>query len=172
MDGFSILPEAISVKWEEQLIAHIQSAMVNVGRDRYGIGERSRVKRYGYDYDKRVKKLDDFPEWLEPCIGIVKLVTAFPLNINSVTINEYEPGHGIAPHVDADYFGPVIAILSLGGSAIMIFRLVTSSDKQEIPPRSLATLTWDARSKWTHEIAPESVKETRYSIVFRERLLK
>lgn len=171
MDGFELIPEAISLKWEDRLIVNIKAALAGVNRDRYGIGERSRVKRYGYDYTPKVKKVEDVPEWLGQFYGILKLVTVFQFNINSVTINEYKPGHGIASHVDADYFGPVIAILSLGGSAAMTVGTTVWCKTEIIWPRSLTILSGNARN-WIHSIDGKSVKETRYSIVFRERLLK
>ena len=33
-------------------------------------------------------------------------------------VNEYEPGQGIAPHVDRDCFGPVVATVSLGSAEL------------------------------------------------------
>lgn len=161
MDGFELIPEVITESKEQELVERIKKALDGISESGHGKAERSRVKRYGYDYTEKLKKIEPIPQWLD-------LLSSF----NSVTINEYKPGHGITSHIDASYFGRVIAILSFGGSAVMIFRTDQVDDCHAIPPRSLTILTGDARYKWTHEIPPDSVKETRYSIVFRERLLK
>lgn len=168
MDGFELIPEVISETTERELVERIKEALDGIPESGYGKAERSRVKRYGYDYVPKLRMLEPIPEW-------VKFEQPFRwpgIQVNSVTINEYQPGHGITPHIDASYFGPVIAILSLGGSTVMLFRTAPFAYDRAIPPRSLTILTGDARYKWTHEILPKSVIETRYSIVFRERLLK
>lgn len=168
MTGFDLIPEVISVETEKLLIGMILECLVDVAKDRYGIGQRSRVKRYGYDYTERTRMLKPIPDWL--------ILAAQPhrkVKANSITINEYLPGHGIALHVDSLKFGPVIEILTLGGSAVMLWRPTHTSipSEQTIPPRSLMILSGEVRSKWEHGIKGESVTETRYSIVFRERLL-
>ena len=96
---------------------------------------------------------------------------------NSV-INEYIPPLGIGPHRDYAAFGPVIACVSLGSDVVVDFK---EAHKKlhlpiHIPARSLWVISGDARTKWTHGIAPRLTDLTggerrtrgrRVSITFR-----
>ena len=42
---------------------------------------------------------------------------------------EYEPGQGIAPHIDRDCFGPVVATVSLGSAVNMDFCCDATGDE-------------------------------------------
>ena len=44
-------------------------------------------------------------------------------------VNEYEPGQGIAPHIDRDCFGPVVATVSLGSAVNMDFCCDATGDE-------------------------------------------
>lgn len=73
-----------------------------------------------------------------------------------VTVNEYEPGTGIAAHVDThSAFADGIGSLTLGGG--IAFRLQRPADGRDVslwlPPRSLLTLAGAARYEWRHAIA-------------------
>jgi alkylated DNA repair protein alkB family protein 8 len=60
------------------------------------------------------------PQFIRPCLESVCSTGYFPDGIDQVTVNEYLPGHGIAPHVDThSAFQDAIASLSLGGSTVM-----------------------------------------------------
>jgi len=95
--------------------------------------------------------------------------------IDQLTINEYTPGVGIAPHVDAhsSFTGGILS-LSLLGSCVMVFRKAyvasggrtdclhaSPTDQQQqqhsqqdrqvcvfLPPRSLLVLSGEARYAW------------------------
>ena len=70
-------------------------------------------------------------------------------------MNEYRPGQGISAHVDCEpCFGPVIASLSLGGSAQMVFRKRSTGERRSVilEPAMLLILSGEARYDWTHEI--------------------
>eukprot|EP00959_Pyramimonas_sp_CCMP1952_P218705 4573492-Pyramimonas_sp.AAC.1 len=41
---------------------------------------------------------------------------------NHVLVNEYKPGEGIMPHEDGPLYYPVVAIISLGATAVIRFR--------------------------------------------------
>ncbi|KAI5433089.1 uncharacterized protein P8A3.02c [Lathyrus oleraceus] len=66
--------------------------------------------------------------------------------------NFYQPGEGIAPHVDLLRFEDAIAIVSLESSCVMNF----TSESQSVPvlltPGSLVFMFGDARYNWKHEI--------------------
>lgn len=59
------------------------------------------------------------------CLVVILLLQALPHVpvIDQLTVNEYTPGVGIAPHVDAhsSFTGSVLS-LSLCGSCVMVFR--------------------------------------------------
>jgi alkylated DNA repair dioxygenase AlkB len=83
---------------------------------------------------------------------------------NQMGINEYLPGQGIAPHVD--YHGGEVVSITLITGCVMDFERVESMEidtrailddptaaSMWLPPRSMAVLKGEARSRWTHGIA-------------------
>lgn len=74
---------------------------------------------------------------------------------NQLTINHYEPGQGIPPHIDShDSFDDTILSLSLGSDIIMDFR---NGDGNYLPillrRRSLLVMSAESRLIWDHGIA-------------------
>ncbi len=151
-----------------------------------------RVQHYGYKYDYSNRKLDEsahigpLPTWLtelahkiaataaDQAVHLVDAQRPFEQAI----INEYEPGQGIAPHVDRDCFGPVVATVSLGSAVDMDFSRGSTGEKyvQRLEPRSLVLLHGDARWRWRHGIAKRRTdtcnghkvaRQRRVSITFR-----
>jgi alkylated DNA repair dioxygenase AlkB len=108
---------------------------------------------------------------------------------NQCTVNRYQAGHGIPPHVDThSAFSDLIVALSLGGSTVMDFRLCSPVDgvsiidrkAVEIPSRCLMVMAGPSRYCWTHGIAPRRsdlidgklvARETRTSLTFRRILV-
>lgn len=106
-----------------------------------------------------------------------------PLSLGQLTVNEYEPGQGIAAHIDTfNCLGPEIFVLSLGGGVTM--NMVKrqegegegkgegeegGTDPSEgstgnrkamwLPPRSLLLLSGEARYSWSHAI-PSRLTDT------------
>ena len=151
-----------------------------------------RVLHFGYKYDYSNRKLDEsarigpLPEWLmqlthkihaaatEETVHLLDAQRPFEQAI----VNEYEPGQGIAPHIDRDCFGPVVATVSLGSAVNMDFCCGATGDEyvQWLEPRSLVLLHGDARWKWRHGIAKRRTdicngrkiaRQRRVSITFR-----
>ena len=87
-----------------------------------------------------------------------------------MTVNEYQPGDGIAAHIDTPWaFTDGLCSLSLGSDIIMEFKLPPSEQgttddrcKDDAEPcrqllltaRSLLVLRGPARYEWTHAIHP------------------
>tara|TARA_R110002072_G_scaffold34485_6_gene103114 strand:+ start:561 stop:1127 length:567 start_codon:yes stop_codon:yes gene_type:complete len=122
---------------------------------------KRRVQHYGWRYDYRARAIDrsmrlgPLPDWLLPLADSVRRKGGFGREPDQVIVNEYLPGQGISAHVDCEpCFGPVIASLSLGGSAEMIFRHRGTGEvaNQILEPRSLLVLSGAARNDWTHAI--------------------
>ena len=124
-------------------------------------GNRSRILRYGYDY-LTPRWLNEIPFWLQ---DLSKRIGDF----DSITINEYQPGNKIEPHVDSDKFEDLIAILSLGSSCVIRFDKEERTIKEELKPKSMLKMDGIHRTEYKHSIPP--VKETRISIVFRKRIV-
>lgn len=172
MRGFRLLSNAITPDAEQVMIERIIEAFGKTPT-RGNENDRSRVMRFGYDYTVEEKRLGDAPFWLyHPPVT--------PDHFESVTVNEYLPGHGITPHIDSLSFGNEIFILNLGSSATMGLH-PSPNHRQEvfIPRRSLTLLSGEIRSCWQHsipsrtsDIGPEGreiPRATRYSIVYRHR---
>lgn len=151
---------------------------------------RRRVQHYGFKYDYKGRKvtremfLGPLPEWLAPLSKDLKERCLMPRIADQVIVNEYEPGQGIAPHVDCvSCFADTIASLTLGSSCLMEFTRVKTREKTELflARRSLVVLSGEARYDWRHAIAPrksdshmgQTVPRTRrLSLTFRNVLLE
>lgn len=71
---------------------------------------------------------------------------------DQMIVNSYQPGEGIAPHVDLARFEDGIVVLSLLSSCVMRFRKCERKVDVLLSPGDLIVLSGDARYKWTHEI--------------------
>ena len=145
-----------------------------------------RVQHYGWRYDYRARKIDldmqigALPDWLaEIAASLHERTGMFHSVPNQAIVNEYEPGQGIAMHVDRDCFGPTVATVSLGDDWTMDFRAVGGKEKAQLllARGSALVLTAAARNHWLHGIAKrkfEAVdslrrrpRERRLSLTFR-----
>ena len=124
---------------------------------------RRRVQHYGYRYDYKARSVDrdmylgPLPTWAAPILERLRTFGAFDRAPDQLIVNEYEPGQGIAPHVDCvPCFGPVVASLSLGSRCVMEFSQRSTEDAVSIllPSRALLLLQGDARYLWRHAIRP------------------
>lgn len=124
---------------------------------------KRRVQHYGFKYDYKARKVNldmrigKLPEWLKRLSNKLHKDGHMSVIADQVIINEYEPGQGIAGHIDCEpCFRDTIVSLSLGSGCVMDF--TNKDDKtQKIPvwlaPRSLVVLSDEARYKWLHGIA-------------------
>ena len=147
---------------------------------------KRRVQHYGYRYDYKARsianaeRLGMLPDWLEPYGLMMYNIGMLSARPDQVIINEYQPGQGIAPHIDCvPCFGRAIASISLCSSCIMDFTHSKTGEKTSLllEPRSLLLLTDDARYLWKHGIAHrkmdrhqgQSIKRgRRISLTFRK----
>jgi alkylated DNA repair dioxygenase AlkB len=91
---------------------------------------------------------------------------------DQVIINEYQPGQGIANHVDCEpCFGNSISSLSLGSPCVMELTCLTDKKKIELllEARSLVIISDEVRYKWTHGI-PARKKDQLLSFTFERKL--
>jgi len=152
--GATLIDDFASVGREQELLSVIDNApwLQDLSR---------RVQHYGWRYDYKARRVTEdawlgpLPNWLQQEIGRFSGSGLFDETPDQVIVNEYEPGQGIAPHVDCvPCFGPIIASLSLGGRVEMRFENTATGEKREtlLPPRSLLVLTGPARYEWRHTI--------------------
>ena len=183
--GLEYRPEFLSASEEAALLARIDAAewLTDLSR---------RVLHYGYKYDYSNRGLDDsarigpLPEWLahlthkarEAASPDAAQLLGAGRPFEQAIINEYLPGQGIAPHIDRDCFGPVVATVSLGSAVNMDLHCgATGQDfTQRLEPRSLLLMHGDARWAWRHGIAKRRTdvwndqkiqRHRRVSITFR-----
>lgn len=156
--GLRVMSDFVSVADERELLDHVD----NEHSDAWLPDLSRRVQHYGYKYDYKSRRitrgmaLGPLPDWLREVARQVEQVGEFDRTPDQVIVNEYEPGQGIAPHVDCEpCFGPIVATLSLGSQVEMRLRRKDPSVEQTcvLPSRSLAVLSGPARYEWTHEIA-------------------
>jgi alkylated DNA repair dioxygenase AlkB len=155
ISGLSLLADFITEAEEFELLSVIdqQPWLADLQR---------RVQHYGYRYDYTARQvtadlyLGALPEWLQPLATRLHHEGLFATAPDQVIVNEYQPGQGIAPHVDCiPCFGDTIASLSLGSGCLMDFTHSNTAQKTNLflPPRSLLLLKGDARYHWQHGIA-------------------
>ena len=183
--GLEYYPNFLVASEEDRLLAHIDDSewLTDLSR---------RVLHFGYKYDYTSRSLDEtarigpLPQWLAQLSQSVREAASEEAKqlldprrpFEQAIINEYLPGQGIAPHIDRDCFGPVVATVSLGSAVNMDFRCDSTGDDymQHLVPRSLVLLYGDARFKWCHGIAKrhsdtwngqKTKRQRRVSVTFR-----
>jgi alkylated DNA repair protein alkB family protein 8 len=129
---------------------------------------RRRVKHFGkkFSYVKRTVDLDDsdvsdIPLAIRDLVldrvasydGLEMRPGDF-VGFDQVTVNEYQPGVGLSPHVDThSAFGDTIISLSLHCGTVMVFRRSGRHPRAVyLPPRSLLIMSGEARWAWEHYI--------------------
>lgn len=150
---------------------------------------KRRVQHYGYKYDYRARYIDysmrigELPDWSLSIAQKLYDDGYMPELPDQLIVNEYEPGQGIASHIDCQpCFKDTVISLSLGSACTMNFVNVNTREKVELylEPKSLVVLTDDARYKWTHGITGKksdvfkgvkTYRDTRISLTFRNIIL-
>jgi alkylated DNA repair dioxygenase AlkB len=179
IEGLRYLPDYLSPEEAERHLAAVDASPWLTELQR-------RVQHYGWRYDYRRRVVDPslylgpLPEWARELAERLYhdgLVEAVP---DQLIVNEYEPGQGIAPHVDCvPCFGPTVLSLSLGAACRMEFTEPETRAKESLllEPGSLLVLQRDARYRWQHSIAarksdpndggPNRPRGRRISLTFR-----
>jgi alkylated DNA repair dioxygenase AlkB len=153
IDGVLYIPAYISPQHHDALLATIDAQPWRTDLAR-------RTQHYGYVYDYRARSVDasawlgELPAWLARIarqIAVDGLVQAPP---DQAIVNEYQPGQGIADHIDCTpCFDDVIVSLSLGTPVLMDLRRQERHVAVWLEPRSLLVLRGEGRYAWTHGIA-------------------
>mmetsp|Transcript_51873 Transcript_51873/g.134031 ORF Transcript_51873/g.134031 Transcript_51873/m.134031 type:complete len:380 (+) Transcript_51873:50-1189(+) len=178
--GLMVIPDFVTKEEAETLLAEVDMRS-------WDSSIKRRVQHYGHAFDYARLALAEsgaapveLPEFCHDVAARVSELT--PMPINQLTVNEYQPGVGIASHCDAhSAFEDGICGLTLGSGIVMEFRkprpdsggkvsvgrhdrLAPPPPEKEdgeavvqknvwLPARSLFILTGEARYAWQHGIA-------------------
>jgi alkylated DNA repair protein alkB homolog 8 len=138
-----------------------------------------RVQHDGYEFvygDNNVNpnnKLGPLPDWVQPTLKKLESycdqVNGAGVGLDQLTINDYQPGDGIPPHVDAiGPFEEAFAAVSLGSGAVMNFRHPDGRQANVyFPPRSAVVFTGEGRLVWQHSIACRKLDRVDGKLVTR-----
>lgn len=150
--GLSYQDEYVTTDEQERLLGIVDDQPWRTDLQR-------RVQHYGYRYDYRARSVDlgmylgPIPPWASALADRLHSSGIFATRPDQVIVNEYQPGHGIAPHIDlASAFGPVVASISLGSACVMEFSREKVALELALHPGSLLVLTGEARFEWRHGI--------------------
>jgi alkylated DNA repair dioxygenase AlkB len=180
--GLLYIPDFIEPEQHDALLAEIdeQPWLKDLQR---------RVQHYGYKYDYKARAVDlsmrlgDLPPWLVEIADVFRLRGLWSETPDQVIVNEYEPGQGIAPHIDCQpCFTGIIVSLSLYSACVMDFTHKETGVKKQrlLEPRSLLLMKDEARYQWTHGIAKRKTdryegrtvtRDRRVSLTFRKVIL-
>ena len=139
--------------------------MAHIDRETWRNDLERRVQHHGWRYDYRARTvardfyLGPLPSWLVDIAEKLKTVTGlFDRTPDQAIVNEYEPGQGIAMHVDRQCFGPAVATISLCDEWRMDMKPVSVGSRENtvhipLAPGSALVMTGDARYRWMHGIA-------------------
>ncbi|HZT79825.1 MAG TPA: alpha-ketoglutarate-dependent dioxygenase AlkB [Gemmataceae bacterium] len=137
------LPDWVAPAQEEKLLRHVDESpwMTEL---------RRRVQHYGWRYDYRARAVDlsmrlgPLPDWAAILAGWLVAEGLAPEPPDQVIVNAYEPGQGIAAHVDCvPCFTETIMSLSLGSACVMSYKHKQTRQVVEVPllPRSLLLMS-------------------------------
>jgi alkylated DNA repair dioxygenase AlkB len=180
--GLKYVPQFISNEEHNELLQAIN-------KEKWLTDLKRRVQHYGWKYDYKARSIDysmylgELPNWAKSIAERLHQLSYISKIPDQLIINEYQPGQGIANHVDCEpCFGETIISVSLGSACVMDFINIKSKEKIEImlEPRSLVIITGEARHDWSHGIASRKTDEfngvkkerqVRVSLTFRNVIL-
>lgn len=169
--GFAYRPEFLATAEEAELAAWLATLPFEAFQFRGYEGKR-RVVSFGWKYDftrSHLDRADDIPAELREVRGRAAAFAGLAAeDLQQCLLNEYLPGAPIGWHRDRPVFEKVVGISLLAPCSFRLRRRVGEGFQRaaiELAPRSIYSLTGEARSVWEHSIPP--VKAHRYSITFR-----
>ncbi|TDH26380.1 alpha-ketoglutarate-dependent dioxygenase AlkB [Segetibacter sp. 3557_3] len=173
--GFILHRDFITEEMEAALMAEIDGQKWVVDYDR-------RLQYYGYRNE--LEKPYDLVAYPVPMPPLIQQLSAqiverqiVVVQPDQVIINEYQPGQGIRPHKDRNYYDNQICGINLGSGCIMRFLKGTEVVDIEVPRRSLYVMQDEVRYKWKHAIPPRKKdvidgnvqhRDRRWSITYRK----
>lgn len=165
--GLTLHPNFINKAREEELLKEIDQQPWVVDYDR-------RLQYYGYRNElEKPYDLVKFPVSIPPAVSrLAKEIVEQGILLeqpDQVIINEYDPGQGIRPHKDRNYFENQICGINLGSGCVMQFIKSDEKIEVEIPRRSMYVMQDEARTKYKHAIPPRKKDKVDGDVKHRER---
>lgn len=167
-EGLRVIENFITKDEENELLR-------NIYQHEWSDVLKRRVQQYGYEYNYTKKDsskiIEPLPEYTQNVCS--KMIQYFEGQYpQQLIINEYTPGQGISPHVDAKIFGDTIISLSLGSICEFVFEYDEDKYKIFLTPRTLVVMSGESRHKWKHSIPCRKTdyntkRGTRVSMTFR-----
>lgn len=192
VSGLKLFENFISESEESLLIEFLQmNNPITTKKNTSNVLKNRQVWHYGYEFrykhndvDLHKPIKDALPDVLKDLIVKMMNQQVTAKEPDQITVNKYEPGHGIPPHIDnPEAFDDTLASLSLGSHTVMDFRRNEQHVQVLLRQRSLLSFTGESRYRWTHGICPRKVdlvptrlsqgltpvnRATRYSVTFRK----
>ncbi|KAG7226011.1 hypothetical protein INR49_018621 [Caranx melampygus] len=162
-EGLVLEENFVSPEEEALLLAAIDWSSTNDDVTAQKALKHRRVKHYGFEFrydNNNVDKDKPLPAGLpDECLPVLeRCLKSGHIDIlpDQLTVNQYESGQGIPPHVDThSAFEDTILSLSLGAKTVMEFRHPDGRLVPVVlPGRSLLVMKGESRYLWTHGITP------------------
>ncbi|XP_073844888.1 tRNA (carboxymethyluridine(34)-5-O)-methyltransferase alkbh8 [Musca autumnalis] len=163
-EGLVIINEFVTEEEEQRLLEAIKMDKEEVD----AALKHRKVKHFGYEFiygrnnvdpskplDSKIpEECDDFWPRLESISNDRNFNFEWHVP-DQLTVNAYEPGQGIPPHVDTHsaFLDPILS-LSLESDVVMEFRKGLEKRSVLLPRRSLLIMSGESRYDWTHGITP------------------
>ena len=171
ISGLNFVPAYLSSAEQAHLLAIVDQGVWLTDLKR-------RVQHYGYVYSYKKRQLDPamylgaLPNWAQSLAERVHGDGFAPAIPDQLIVNEYQPGQGIAPHVDCvPCFADTILSISLGSACMIDFTPLKSSESLHmlLQPGSLLVMQGEARYDWKHGIAARKSDRIDGLVIERQR---
>lgn len=171
--GLEVLENFVTEEEEEKMLKEIE-------KNQWATLAHRRVQHYGYEFiygkntidkTKYIGELPDFSEGVLNRINDVSRKFNDGKIFDQMTINEYQPGAGIPPHVDThETFEECFVALSLGSGIVMTLKNEEGEQRHVfMPARSLIVFKGEARHAWYHMIATRKIDRVKGKLFFRRK---
>ncbi|XP_054651187.1 alkylated DNA repair protein alkB homolog 8 [Dunckerocampus dactyliophorus] len=161
--GLLLVEDFVSAEEEALLLAAIDWSSTHHDVTAQKALKHRRVKHYGFEFcydnnnvDKDKPLAADLPAECLPILERCLQKGHIKFTPDQLTVNQYESGQGIPPHVDThSAFEDTILSLSLGAKTVMEFRHPDGRVVNVfLPGRSLLVMQGESRYLWMHGITP------------------
>uniref|UniRef100_A0A4W4FIU1 tRNA (carboxymethyluridine(34)-5-O)-methyltransferase n=1 Tax=Electrophorus electricus TaxID=8005 RepID=A0A4W4FIU1_ELEEL len=161
--GLSVWEEFVSPEEEAQLLQAVDWLSLNDDVTVQQELRHRRVKHYGYEFrydnnnvDKEKPLTGGLPAQCDAMLHRCLSEGHISVLPDQLTVNQYQSGQGIPPHVDThSAFEDTLLSLSLGEKTVMDFRHPGGQSVAVVlPGRSLLVMKGESRYLWTHGITP------------------
>eukprot|EP00088_Acartia_fossae_P051302 TRINITY_DN5762_c0_g1_i5.p1 TRINITY_DN5762_c0_g1~~TRINITY_DN5762_c0_g1_i5.p1 ORF type:complete len:621 (+),score=99.24 TRINITY_DN5762_c0_g1_i5:29-1891(+) len=159
--GCKLLKEFLTDEQEKKLLGYFLDEVSKV--DRKDALKNRQVKHYGYEFNYETNDIDadkPLPEKIpDACQHLMDALLQqghIPETGDQMTVNVYQPGHGIPPHTDShSCCTDWLCSVSLGSGVLMEFKNTKGQTCPVwLPSRSALVLKDEARYIWKHGITP------------------